>query len=174
MLSALVAAYDGHRKWMMADKFATLQRAVDHARAVLAQPEPASAVEAAIAAGQPVTLPSGTVIADPAWFESLITIRAADLMERQAASLPVARLPEDAQVIEPANHTILVPVRAPIPVSERLPGPEDCDTEERCWFYTPACSVLCASWVLREPDSLRKWETHWLPAHALPLPEFQP
>lgn len=49
MLSALVAAYDQHRKWMMADKFAALQRTVDHARDVLAQPEPASASDGEVA-----------------------------------------------------------------------------------------------------------------------------
>lgn len=67
--------------------------------------------------------------------------RAADLLERLASpaclalkpspelteafkDLPPGRielLPEDAQVIEPAEHTILVPARTPAPVAERLP-----------------------------------------------------
>lgn len=172
MLSALVAAYDQHRRWMMADRFAALQRAVEHARDVLAQPETASAVEAAIAAGQPVTLPSGTVIADPAWFESLITIRAADLLECQAAAAPVARLPEDAQVIESVNRIILAPIPAPIPVSERLPEPEDCDAEGRCWWGDAGDDQFVPSWRLCEqPDDTHF--NHWLPAHALPLPEVK-
>jgi hypothetical protein len=57
----------------------------------------------------------------------------------------------------------------PISVTERLPGPEDCDAEGRCW-----------AWKLDDEDDawhleLREWinspwTTHWLPAHALPQP----
>lgn len=52
----------------------------------------------------------------------------------------------------------------PVPLSERLPGPEDCDAEERCWLLVPR-------WIL-PPQEL----THWLSATALPLPagEVQP
>jgi hypothetical protein len=46
------------------------------------------------------------------------------------------------------------PAITPIPVSEGLPGPEDCDAEGRCWLLTDCLS-----------------STYWLPAHALPLPE---
>lgn len=95
---------------------------------------------------------------------------AADLLERQAAAAPVARLPEDAQVIEPANRTILVPVPAPVPVSERLPGPEDCDAEGLCWWGDAGDDQFVPSWRLCEqPDDTHF--AHWLPAHALPLPE---
>ena len=107
---------------------------------------------------------------------------AADLLERQAAAAPVARLPEDAQVIEPANRTILVPVPTPIPVSERLPGPEDCqpwpdepDADPWCWlgsnFFDGGWE-----WEQRSVQFLRHYGneyTHWLPAHALPLPEVE-
>ena len=50
---------------------------------------------------------------------------------------------------------------APVPVSERLPEPEDCDAEERCWLLAPR-------WIL-PPSEL----THWLPATALPLPAVE-
>jgi hypothetical protein len=46
----------------------------------------------------------------------------------------------------------------PIPVSERLPEAGDCDADERCWLLVPY-------WILAPADL-----THWLPAHALPLP----
>ena len=104
---------------------------------------------------------------------------AADLLERQAAAAPVARLPEDAQVIEPANRTILVPIPAPIPVSERLPGPEDCVPHPRtkrgnwCWGFV-RCEVPLtrpARWMLMCMEVVEMEATHWLPAHALPLPE---
>ena len=76
-------------------------------------------------------------------------------------------LPEDAQVIEPTEHTILVPACTPAPVAERLPGLGDCDEEHYCWRW----NTIGGLWA-RQPLA-RKWyefETHWLPAHALPLP----
>ena len=59
----------------------------------------------------------------------------------------------------------------PIPVSERLPGAEDCDAEGRCWAW----DVYADSWVLypaRMVGSIviEGRVTHWLPAHALPVP----
>jgi hypothetical protein len=125
--------------------------------------------------------------------------RAADLMERLASpacvvlkpspelieafkdALPgrIEPLPDDAQVIEPATHTILVPVPAPVPVSERLPGPGDCDGEGRCWVHQPheACPESPA-WelMLAKYASPSCGATCWLPATALPLPagEVQP
>ena len=50
------------------------------------------------------------------------------------------------------------PTPQPVAVSERLPGPEDCDAEERCWLMAPR-------WILPASEL-----THWLPANALPLP----
>jgi hypothetical protein len=54
----------------------------------------------------------------------------------------------------------------PIPLSERLPGPEDCDEQGRCWWhrYTPT-----KEWHLQRVYIGRY--THWLPANALPTPE---
>ena len=52
----------------------------------------------------------------------------------------------------------------PVPVSERLPGPEDCLDEGWAWFFSPRVGWRQA--VL--PVSAAY--THWLPAHALPLP----
>lgn len=56
----------------------------------------------------------------------------------------------------------------PVPVSERLPGPGDCDAEHYCWRW----NTIGGLWA-RQPLT-RRWydfESHWLPAHALPLPE---
>ncbi len=68
------------------------------------------------------------------------------------------------------------PTITPIPVSERLPGPEDCNAEGFCWWFCAADPTVgtfgvAACWVLRkhEPDD-DDWRTHWLPAHALPIP----
>jgi hypothetical protein len=59
------------------------------------------------------------------------------------------------------------PVPAPVPVSERLPGPEDCDAYEYCWFWTPCISC----WEFRSRNRRKVHDTHWLPAAALPLPQ---
>ncbi|NBW57460.1 hypothetical protein EBR43_06695 [bacterium] len=68
------------------------------------------------------------------------------------------------------------PAITPIPASERLPGPEDCDDQGRCWVGTPAISdeedygpiTYNLSWELCQctPD-----EAYWLPHWALPVPQ---
>ena len=63
------------------------------------------------------------------------------------------------------------PAVEPVPVSERLPRPEDCDDQGRCWWldrpmrYAPA-------WVLKRPGGgllhpFIAWAPHW----ALPVPQ---
>jgi len=52
----------------------------------------------------------------------------------------------------------------PIPVAERLPGPEDLDRESTCWMFHPINLHYC----LCMPDP--SIHTHWLPANALPVP----
>ena len=66
-----------------------------------------------------------------------------------------AALDRAAELLE--RHAAPVPV----PVAERLPEPKDCDAEERCWLLAPR-------WILPPCEM-----THWLPAHALPLPAPQ-
>jgi hypothetical protein len=68
----------------------------------------------------------------------------------------------------------------PIPVSERLPEAGDCDAEGRCWWWHPSHpeSGYQEGWMLRPGDwGTGRYDsddclahTHWLPAHALPLP----
>jgi hypothetical protein len=61
----------------------------------------------------------------------------------------------------------------PVPVAERLPGPEDCDAEGRCWAWgdtDPRLGWKCWKlfpfrYVAAPPDV-----THWRPYHALPVP----
>jgi len=98
-----------------------------------------------------------------------------------ADSVPVARLPENVQVIEPANGSILVPVPSPIPVDERLPEPENCVPHPRtkrgnwCWGFE-RCDVSLARparWRLMHMEAVEMESSHWLPAHALPLPEVE-
>ena len=55
----------------------------------------------------------------------------------------------------------------PVPVAERLPGPEDCDAEGQCWWW--AC--YDEEWVIDAPPRHMPAWTHWLPHHALPVPQ---
>jgi hypothetical protein len=68
----------------------------------------------------------------------------------------------------------------PVPVSERLPGPEDCDSEGRCWvgYAVPKDDLETEynpSWELckfHPPDEV--WLPHWalpMPAHVNPISE---
>lgn len=68
------------------------------------------------------------------------------------------------------ERRLLAPIPAPIPVSERLPGPKDCDAESCCWRW----NTIGRLWTRQQ--YARKWyefHSHWLPAHALPLPEVE-
>ena len=67
----------------------------------------------------------------------------------------------------------------PVPVSERLPGPEVCVPHPRtkrgnwCWGFE-RCEVSLARparWRLMHMEAVEMEASHWLPAHALPLPE---
>lgn len=65
----------------------------------------------------------------------------------------------------------------PVPITERLPEPEDCDGEGNVWAwrrFDPEgvmdngdfwCLASC-EWLGDEDSGF----THWLPAHALPVP----
>jgi hypothetical protein len=63
----------------------------------------------------------------------------------------------------------------PIPVTERLPGPEDCDAEGKCWWWYPPVPEQTYGYWAHEHDAVPEravdeQPSHWLPAHALPLP----
>jgi hypothetical protein len=79
------------------------------------------------------------------------------------------------------------PTIKPVPVAERLPGPEDCFSDQhgqrsyKCWaqqYHTdndgqPLRTVLEA-WDLVDYRLLarcRRWYYAWLPHHDLPLPQ---
>jgi len=76
------------------------------------------------------------------------------------------------------------PAIQPVPVSERLPDPEECDAEGGCWWWHPGHKEddFIDGWILLNP----KWAgsrrdsddsliyTHWLPANVLPTPEALP
>lgn len=55
----------------------------------------------------------------------------------------------------------------PVPVSERLPGPEDCDGEGKVWGIAEL-----NAWMRVHHSMISRWKA-WLPANALPLPAPQ-
>jgi hypothetical protein len=82
-----------------------------------------------------------------------------DLLDRARAALAQ---PEPQGPSRPAIE--------PVPVSERLPGPEDCDAEGRCWM----CGKVKGDWRLISTDNpgvpqLKYAFSHWLPHWALPV-----
>lgn len=46
---------------------------------------------------------------------------------------------------------------------------EDCDAEGRCWLHLPDMGTE-PLWRLTDPALRSRYHSHWLPAHALPLP----
>jgi hypothetical protein len=70
----------------------------------------------------------------------------------------------------PSRWPAPAPAVVPIPVAERLPGEGDCDAEGRCWIFMPDIGTD-PSWRLVDPRDIGRYHTHWLPAHAIPLPQ---
>jgi hypothetical protein len=58
------------------------------------------------------------------------------------------------------------PTVVPVAVSERLPGQGDCDDHQECWAWDTGAE----SWILEHYENCKLF-THWLPAHAIPLPQ---
>ena len=69
----------------------------------------------------------------------------------------------------------------PVPVSERLPGPEDCIPNPRnsegewCWGWRQESSrsLFSGRWRMVPRGFVVEEATHWLPAHALPIPRSE-
>lgn len=75
-------------------------------------------------------------------------------------------------------HAVLAryarPAIEPVPVSERLPEPEDCDGEGRCWFWADQLGDCDDDWGWKPLDRTYgpRWgASHWLPHWALPVPQ---
>ena len=84
--------------------------------------------------------------------------------------------PCDADTIKRAADLLAQRHPTPVPVSERLPGPEDCDDEGRCWQWIPDINghYPLGHWELQHRDWVSDPDCdapHWLPATALPLPQ---
>ena len=84
-------------------------------------------------------------------------------------------IPEITDTIRKALEQGRRPTPQPVAVSERLPGPEDCDEQGRCWMF----GYVEGDWRLISATNsgipkLKYCFSHWLPANALPTPEAKP
>ncbi len=95
---------------------------------------------------------------------------------------------EDAEAAQLAGLRAVLtrwgrPIIEPVPVAERLPGPEDClgrpweGTDAGfCWWFYPGLDgwrlMVATIW---ENGAYQNWTppgtTHWLPHYALPVPQ---
>ena len=90
--------------------------------------------------------------------------------------------PSDDPLVQRARAALAAPPPEPlrpIPVSERLPGPEDClfnpgATIGFCWIFNPIEVEGGICWWSFEPLEWSENGTHWLPANAIPLAEETP
>jgi hypothetical protein len=85
------------------------------------------------------------------------------------------RIPRIANMVQGALTRYTRPTIEPLPVAERLPGPEDCDAEGRCWWLTLAVADggrggYSTFWELTTFKAAVRCASHWLPHNALPVP----
>jgi hypothetical protein len=144
-------------------------------------------------------MPEGTVIGDPWWWASCIADWLIAKATREAGPLPQAGAEISDEEIDQLEASMWEPTgvheqgqleqifnyrafaravlarwggaAVPVPVSERLPGPEDCDAEDRCWL----CGKVEGDWRLMSAVNpgvphLKYCFSHWLPHWALPVP----
>ena len=136
--------------------------AVDRARALLAQP-----------------------VAEGPSDDELLRVAATAIAPYEISNItPGEYEPETECVVEAYGSELIAYARAalarwghpqtpqPVAVSERLPGPEDCDVQGRCWMF----GNVEGDWRLISATNsgipqLKYCFSHWLPANALPTPE---
>jgi hypothetical protein len=63
------------------------------------------------------------------------------------------------------------PAVEPVPVDERLPGPEDCDANGRCWWLFEGSDDYEPCWTLRKMYGIPFEGTRWLPHWAIHVPQ---
>jgi hypothetical protein len=131
--------------WPKSDPNCTL---LDRARTLLAQP-----------------VPEGP---KPVVDYSRVPEIATEAQIRSAAQYLVKKRNCDGDLISAIEYAIARwgrPTLQPVPVSERLPRPEDCLDEGWAWFFNRRIGWRQAGLPV-SPGY-----THWLPANALPTPE---
>jgi hypothetical protein len=77
---------------------------------------------------------------------------------------------EVADVVRAALRRWGRPAIEPVPVSQRLPGPEDCDAKGRCWLWNSYENMWDLIDLKYRVQAEFPHGTHWLPHWALPVP----
>jgi hypothetical protein len=112
--------------------------------------------------------------AKPAPKYDRVPLIATEAQIRAAAQYLVKKQHCDGDLIPAIRYAVARwgrPAIEPVPVAERLPGPEDCDTKGRCWVWN-AGSCNWWEWIDSGLISFSHDDyTHWLPHHALPVPQ---
>jgi hypothetical protein len=146
---------------------------VARARALLAQPMAEAPAEALAARPllEQVAAMADCIGAHTVGQITAISGRAAAWLRENPPGQPVAIEPRGCPL--PGACSCVEP--APVAVSERLPRPEDCTAQGRCWVFYRFFGF--ATWTLEKPlgqDGKHTGYTHWLPFNALPTPEAKP
>jgi hypothetical protein len=154
------------------DELHFTNRLCKRARAALAQPEPSNRLRYCDVHGQQPE-PQGPTNERLTWLWNHLQVS-----RRQLMALRGENCLDDTDYQQFARSVLKQwgrPAIEPVPVSERLPGPEDCDAEGRCWTGfndfidetgdrpVPYPASWELRWILNE-------DTHWLPRWALPVP----
>ena len=150
LISRMADELDHYRQLLMDDRRETHALATE-ARAALVQPEPEGPSDEDVeAAAQRIyeAMRFERVEATPVWSENGNSF--AQDAAREAARAVLARWGR--------------PAPQPVPVSERWPEFSDCDNAERVWCW----SWAIGTWRLSRIN--QSIHSHWLPAHALPVP----
>jgi hypothetical protein len=152
---------DHYRQLLMDDRRETHALAAE-ARAALAQPEPQGPTDEE---------PTDQEIEE--WADAAAEVPLEEMDPEVHGWRRCFKSDEFSETIRAALARWGRPAIEPVPVSERLPEPEDCDAEGQCWLHqphpvtpeTPVWRLMparCASTIYGT--------THWLPHHALPVP----
>jgi hypothetical protein len=155
----LVEAWDATADFDYNDFGNAVVEIVDRARAALAEPEPEGPTEAKIA-----SILLAYAVVEPQVGVSRI------LHEKHFGNAARAVLTRWGNHPGSPNSSM-----QPIPVSERLPRPEDCDAEGRCWWWYPPVPEQTYGYWAHEDDAVPEravdeQPSHWLPANVLSQP----
>jgi hypothetical protein len=93
----------------------------------------------------------------------------AELMDAIDSGIPVERMKQSPLAVRVDAALSQPEPQGPVPVAERLPGPEDCDAEGRCFVW----DWRATEWRFLERSIFdHGWQdAYWLPHNALPVPQ---
>lgn len=84
------------------------------------------------------------------------------LQQAEITGWPVSNVPLELEQCEVAGLRAVLArwghqPPQPIPLSDRQPGPEDCDAEGRCWWGHPGNDRINAGWSQGTPEQVKEY-----------------